>query len=916
MNASSFAPIRRPLLNGRQLIAGLWFPGERFDAGQRVRELISHWHTGARAYRYDDGDLLIFATPSYVDCDRSLGWPLLRTGSALCSAVLAKDEIAALPVADLHLVRGALAQSRHLAQGSRLALQAWVDIAGYGLRDTYDCSQALPPPASDVPPQVQDLREVLGDAIPPPSPERAEFLADMAHRRQNATPPRSTVNAPGGASQSAGRSLWQSLLQVLAWPTQSSQAPQHAHAGRADAGVAPRAGPVKPQAWRNWLARLANATPLGKMLGRKQSAYLRRMMKMFDEGDLQEALRHAVPLDSDLGSTGQAFDTPGRRDNLSLQEQRAAGPAMMFDPTLNAHLRTLYRQSFEKLDRAGRIDEAVFVLAELLNAHQEALDYLEKHGRLEQAARLSLAWDCAPATIVRLHCLAGDWKRAIQIVRRDDAFAQAIPQMQEKWPDATNRLRVEWAEMLCARGDWLEAVEAIWPLPAERERAAQWICVAERAGGGLSARALVKRAMLLPDTLDPQSDLLHTLCEDSAASPARREMLQALLLVHAQTPQKSDTQKSAIARLANLLIAALLEDHVAQRASLASKDLKTLIALSGDALLQADLPSTLPSMPPRQLSEAEKAKDWFAPDPGAMPLLDAAALDDDRTLLALGESGALVVDRQGRTLFRYAVPADVLVIAKNRRTALALARRDHLWRISKLDLATRRATDLGILAFDFHAREFDGTNWVIATQQEIRVVDVDREFSAHWRVGDLPGNIAAYQRFGNQEHFLIVDRDSAAAQRWSYALPNRRLLARSDVADSDKARILAPGGELISVDFAHDSAGATCLRLTNASGFSWVPPVSPLDPAQDHQYGLRLEENWLFVGTPRDAQTLRWTLFAYDASVSVARARLDWPADATMTLRVAGSDLVVVDTQGRLFRCDLKSGEAWGAQVL
>ncbi|WP_116520746.1 MULTISPECIES: bpX6 domain-containing protein [Achromobacter] len=914
MNISSNAPIRRPLLSGHQLIAGLWFSAERFDDEQRIRELVSHWQTGARAYRYDDGDLLIFATPAHVDCDHSLGWPLLRVGAALCSAALAKDEIAALPVADLHLVRGAQAQSRQLAQGSKLALHAWMDIDRYGLLDTYDCSQALTPPAADVPPPAQDLREVLGDAVPPPSAERGQFLANMARRRQQAS--RSDAAAPRGAGRSSRGSFWQTLLQRLAMPVHAAQAAGHARAGHSHSDIAPRAAPVKPQAWRNWLARLANATLLGKMVGRKQAAYLRRMMKMFDEGNLQEALRHAVPLDGDLNSTGQAFDTPGRRDSLSLQEQRAAGPSMMFDPTLNAHLRTLYRQSFEKLDRAGRVDEAVFVLAELLNARQEALDYLEKHGRLEQAARLSLAWDCAPATIVRLHCLVGDWKRAIQIVRRDDAFAQAIPQMQEKWPEAANRLRMEWAEMLCARGDWLEAVEAIWPLPEERERAAQWLCLAERAGGGLSARALVKRAMLLPDTLNPQSDLLRMLFEDPAASHARSEMLQALLLVQAQTPKKSDAQQSAIARLANQLIAPLLEDHGAQRTSLASKDLKTLIAFSGDALLQADLPSKLPSMPARQLSEAEKAKEWFAPDPGAMPLLDAAALDEDRTLLALGESGALVVDRCGRTLFRFAVPADVLVIAKNRRSALTLARRGHLWRIGRLDLATRRATDLGMLAFDFHARDFDGTNWVIATLQEIRVVDVDREFSAHWRVGDLPGSIVAYQRFGAQEHFLIVDHERPAAQMWSYALPSRRLIARNDVADSNSARILAPGGELISVGFERDNTGARCLRLTNASGFSWVPPVSPLDPAQDDQYGLRQEENWLFVGTPRDAHTLRWTLFAYDSSVSVPRAQLDWPADAAMTLRVTGSDLVAIDTQGRLFRCNLKSGEAWGAQVL
>ena len=150
---------------------------------------------------------------------------------------------------------------------------------------------------------------------------------------------------------------------------------------------------------------------------------------------------------------------------------------------LESHLRRLYRQAFERLAREGRIDEAVFVLAELLQARREALDYLEAHQRHAQAAELALAWDQPADLIVRLHCLAGDWRRAVAVARRDGAFANAVLQLEKKWPDAAHRLRGEWGEALAQQGDWLAAVNAVWPVQALRAQALAWLQAAESAEG-------------------------------------------------------------------------------------------------------------------------------------------------------------------------------------------------------------------------------------------------------------------------------------------------------------------------------------------------------------------------------------------------------------------------------------------------
>src|SRR3989338_5186408 len=80
MTEPTHAAIRRPLLTGRQSIAGIWFPAERFPGGERIRLLIAHWGPGCQAHRFDDGDLLQFASPRQLDCNRLEGWPLLGLG--------------------------------------------------------------------------------------------------------------------------------------------------------------------------------------------------------------------------------------------------------------------------------------------------------------------------------------------------------------------------------------------------------------------------------------------------------------------------------------------------------------------------------------------------------------------------------------------------------------------------------------------------------------------------------------------------------------------------------------------------------------------------------------------------------------------------------------------------------------------
>lgn len=200
------ALIRRPLLTGHQHIEGLWFAAERFTPDERAKLILEQWQTGASAYRFADGDLLRLRQPVAVQCEDMLGWPLIRQGNVLCSAVLDPQEVRNLPTADLWLVRGSHVSARHLRDAVALAPGDWLDINGLTLLDTYDCRNVLPEPVLEPVAVVTDVREILGDALRPVSPEQAQVMKALLERQQNASkvPPLRQIRrrtAPGRRRQ-------------------------------------------------------------------------------------------------------------------------------------------------------------------------------------------------------------------------------------------------------------------------------------------------------------------------------------------------------------------------------------------------------------------------------------------------------------------------------------------------------------------------------------------------------------------------------------------------------------------------------------------------------------------------------------------------------------------------------------------
>jgi hypothetical protein len=127
-------------------------------------------------------------------------------------------------------------------------------------------------------------------------------------------------------------------------------------------------------------------------------------MQMFEQGDVDEALRHAIPLSSisDSPILKMTLGLPGVRQNLRLNPfGRRPSSTILLGQSLYSHLNQLYRSTLKRLEAQGRIAEAAFVLAELLRSNEEAVAFLERNGRLREAAEVAEARELAPEIIVR-----------------------------------------------------------------------------------------------------------------------------------------------------------------------------------------------------------------------------------------------------------------------------------------------------------------------------------------------------------------------------------------------------------------------------------------------------------------------------------------------------------------------------------
>ncbi|RKG64128.1 hypothetical protein, partial [Corallococcus terminator] len=69
----------------------------------------------------------------------------------------------------------------------------------------------------------------------------------------------------------------------------------------------------------------------GRFVFQRKRDYLRNLLEMLDQGNIDDALRHAIPLGKDPDSQAQlALGVPAPREQLDIQPQRGGGARSVF----------------------------------------------------------------------------------------------------------------------------------------------------------------------------------------------------------------------------------------------------------------------------------------------------------------------------------------------------------------------------------------------------------------------------------------------------------------------------------------------------------------------------------------------------------------------------------------------------------
>lgn len=749
-------PAARRVHRGHVVVNGIYFPHD--DLGSR-RAALAELGAGATVGAAAGGLVVQLARPTRRDVAELPGLALLEDRALLTAAALTPSEHASLREQGAVLVVPREGRLVHAERIAPVDPSRWLDLSEVVLEEPP--SLGAPPRAVESLESPRPAREALGLAAVSAESE-ALRRALITHAASATTgPSRSERETPSRMERSLStvlralgsitRGLLSGLRALLGSSVpEPSSARLPAEAKPTTSAPSALARPRAP----GWLARLdawlrerlrsLGWRGLGSWLARKHAEHLQKLLSLLDAGDVDEALKHAIPLSDGPGGEGApSLALPGPRTELAISNRRAAaGGALGLPPSLFQHLRARYRALFDRLVSLERWKDAAFVLAELLDDALGAVALLEKHGFLREAAELAEGRELPPAVVVRQWLVARDLERAIAVARRHDAFAPALARLRTTEREAARALALAWADARARSGDFLgalEALEAGSAIEHARGLALAWATRAAEIGGAHEGEALVWQLVLDGEALGRAGPRLEALLRGTS-----REGRHVRRSIFAALARRKGSAILALSPMARTAWRAAVRDRALFGEPMISA-LADLEALARDGTLQVDRPTIVPLSRARLL-EVETPRVAAPSGTGAFEVLDAVLLPEGRVLVALGEAGLRVLARDGRTLTALDVPADEIVLSDEGTRALVVSRRGTLAVVHRVDTVARRAGDRFELAgLGAVARTFDGEHWAVVLDDVGTVLDVVR---------DVPR--ARFRLSG--EHTLEVDR--------------------------------------------------------------------------------------------------------------------------------------------------------------
>ncbi|HLJ57958.1 MAG TPA: bpX6 domain-containing protein [Chthonomonadaceae bacterium] len=931
------APPRPRHLTHRGVVEaeGLLFPAALLDDAESRRRILALWAPGVAVYRTRLGRVVALPAPERMVCENAPGMPLLRSAEMLLAAPIAPADLARLPHSVLCLVavEDGVVTSIPLGEQEREDPAGWLDLSAWRPVEVASLGAPPAPPVLVTDPPKFAIRERLA-GVPAESAMRADAVEALRRALAVGAEPRSGL--PTGPRALAARAL-QGLAALLRGPGAGRAAARPAGSGVSMAPASdrpPDSGALQKLADRmnELAARMLVSSGMAAVIGRKQAEYMERMMRMFEQGMLDEALRHAIGLFEldEIGSRrSPMLHTPTPRSDLTIAAgAKTPRSSLTTDSGLFGQLKALYRNAFTQLAADGKIDEAAFVLAELLNAHEEAVAFLEKHDRVQLAAEMAEARRLAPGLVVRLWFLAGDRDRATRLAWKHGAFADAVDRMQRVDAQRARELRRLWAVELARSGAYAAAVDVLWTDIELRGEAIDWIDLAVAVGGESAGRMLGHKLALLSARDPSVRDAIVALLSDERAETGweRRGLLSSL--AHQPAPEGA-------APLYRLAARAALRDAGAELPAIVNAaEFGRLIAQAADGALRTDLPP-LPTVQKPALADAAEALciDLASADRGARPLLDAVLLPGGRTVVALGEAGVRLLGPDGRTVVHWDYPAQALVVSDQGDRVIALVRRGDVWQMTRIDLISRRAAPWRDAALDAFASSYDGALWFVSAGSALIAIDAGADgFDAIWREPQIEGRVVSMTRSPAQCSILVLGVAQADAfgrpeageislERRTYALPEIVLRDRTQLAPpalqpsgaTGAAMSIRADGQpiytLVGNPQPGSAAGDTAtagqsyrlLVLDPRVGTLYEEPLA--EPAEPMPAACR--DTWIVCST-RSRAGIQCRLL--DHKSWRVRARVALAGAGGVSARLHGGRLTIADDLGRLVALDLATG--------
>jgi MoxR-vWA-beta-propeller ternary system protein len=856
------------------------------------RRILSLWTPGTRVHRLPEGWLVELPHPVRIRCDQAPGLALVEVevpaGLALVAMPLSPAQIRALdpPAGAVVRLRGGVVEVGRPAEGDAEDPAAWLATGDFGVVATAPLGD---PP--EIPP-IEELEKPAFDprahlpGVPSPDPRLGAVLAALGKRKA----------APAGRTRRSRTSRGGALahwLHGLAWSLRSLwKVPETA---------GDRATSRGRTALQGLFTRMMVASRLSRLVGRRHAAYIQRMMEMFESGDLQEALRHAIPLSAGEALRGLPLRPPAPRPDLRIRPGKPrTRTSVSLAPDLYTELQRIYRQAFHRLEAQDRVEEAAFLLAEVLHANEEAVAFLERHGRLRLAAEMAEARDLPPGLVVRQWFLAGDRERARRIARRTGAFADAVTRLERsRQHEEARELRRLWAESLAGAGDYAAAVDVVWPVADARPQALAWMEKAIEQGGPPAGRMLARKLTAVPEQFEKVRDKVLEILESwRAEGAATRLAFAEALLLGPPTPEATTLARAAVRTIAR--------DSGRLGARMPPARFRQLVAFAGDGALRADAPALgLAEQEPWTTRGDVWRVEIAAPDAGTMPAWDAAFLPNGLTAVALGEAGVRFVSRAKKIVAEIDQPAHRLVVSDHGDRLLALARRGDAWRLARIDVPARRGEFWCDARIDAFVADYDGALWFVVSGPELLAAETAaKRLGGAWGVPELPGSVLSLARSPSRCSLLLAGSE---AQVWTYELPSLTLRRREPAALPTGWKLQAqhlavsPEGVLVEQSVGFDAQRQPVLRLRVHGRFDLDIPLS----GESWMSEPAVTTSWI-ASPVHSAEGTR----VYLTHLETARVRLEVTLGRAgrVTLRLTPKEVTLSDDRGRVLVLDLEYG--------